>query len=92
MEKHPPVYENGEGLIHDEYGEQVEPEVHNAKSIPAIFVCALGPPMWWKTARQPFVTQPTAESELVASSEGLLLAELSQSFHRGLFPARLGRC
>jgi hypothetical protein len=26
--------------------------------------------MWWKTARQPFVTQSTAESELVASSEG----------------------
>ena len=61
-------------------GGQVKPEVLNAKSIQAIFVCALGPPMWWKTPRQPFVTQSTAESELVASSEGHIAGRAVTTF------------
>ena len=41
--------------------------------------------MWWKTARQPFVTLSTAESELIAVTEGHVAARSVDAFMQEAF-------
>ena len=72
--------EIGKTMIEDEYGETVHRDTHQSRSIHAIFVVAQGVPVWWKTARQPFVTVSTAESELVAVTEGFVAGRSVEAF------------